>query len=140
MQLAAGSRHCMALSSQGDVFVWGHSKNGRCGVLPQPEKDTIYVPTRLDTEKLKQAIDGVKKTMTGRRIDNNDDAKKSIISTRVVCGWSHSIIIVEDVTVQSSNYVFAFGRGTMGIHFCLEVLLFQVSAELELSMMCWNQR
>lgn len=101
--IAAGGRHSVALCSDGHVYCWGCSKNGRCG-------NGDKIGSRVETPQM-LSIEVLKK-------------RNDMTVTSIACGWSHTLIVL---TRQDGNatQIYSFGRGSFGISFTFKVVLIE---------------
>jgi len=88
ISVGPGGYHTIALSSQGDVFTWGHNRVGQLGysnseVVPRNHEGAYFLPTPRIVESLKRLRTKI---------------------TQVVAGWGHSAV------VSSTGDVFICGR------------------------------
>ena len=73
VSLASGASHCMALSSEGKVFAWGITQNGRLGLGQRGSEDIVNTPTCIESLW-----------------------EQNIIVTNVACGSAHTALVSED--------------------------------------------
>jgi len=133
VQVAAGSEHSCALTSNGKVYIWGGNEDGQLGLGESLQ--TLLIPRlilNLHKFNIREVSCGASHTMAladngaifswgrganGRLGHGNETAVnepkkiqslKNIQVIRISCGWSHSMCI------DSLGQVYTWGKGADG--------------------------
>eukprot|EP00762_Andalucia_godoyi_P000859 ANDGO_03903.mRNA.1 Ultraviolet-B receptor UVR8 len=85
VDVAAGAAHSVCLSSTGEVFAFGFNLYGQCGVGADLHGQDLLLPTCIDSFYIEDS---------GR-----DESDQRV--TKVVCGFSHTLLLTEDGCVLS---------------------------------------
>lgn len=93
VSVAAGARHSVALSKEGDVFCWGDNKSGQCaGSSPVSSSPSNSRPTRVEalTSRTCIAISASEfSSLALTRPPTNAEASLASLPVNVVFGWGH---------------------------------------------------
>ena len=78
VHIACGSSHSSAISSNGDVFMWGKNHPQMCGLGPNANK-IILVPTKVDVM----------------------DGDKPLTAHTIQCGYSHTLLLTNSHLIMT---------------------------------------
>lgn len=99
-QISCGINHCAAVTKYGDVFCWGESKEGQCGV-PAGSTDNETCDNVVSTPQLVELV----KTCDEVCEHGNTGPCEKIVIKKVACGKNHT------VALSTENELWVWGSG-----------------------------
>lgn len=99
-QISCGTNHCAAVTKYGDVFCWGESKEGQCGV-PAGSTDNETCDSVVSTPQLVELV----KTCDEVCEHGNTGPFEKILIKKVACGKNHT------VALSTENELWVWGSG-----------------------------
>lgn len=98
--ISCGTNHCAAVTKYGDVFCWGESKEGQCGV-PAGSTDNETCDSVVSTPQLVELV----KTCDEVCEHGNTGPFEKILIKKVACGKNHT------VALSTENELWVWGSG-----------------------------
>jgi len=88
VQIAAGTRHSAALSSQGELFVWGFNEEGQLGFGTANDGAVVVLPTRINPRNILYA--SLSHEEDSSDVVNNED----YVFVRIAAGAYHTVALI----------------------------------------------
>ena len=106
IDVSAGTKHALAVTSKGDVYAWGSNSAGECSVMYTASNNTESIAMSIQSVGL-HSIDQVKAptiwddVWVPRKITYFGDGKAEIQAKSVAAGGSHSAVVDKDGILYS---------------------------------------